>query len=25
VVRNDGSLDELKQSLSRFLETIGAQ
>jgi dephospho-CoA kinase len=23
VVRNDGSLDELKQSLSRFLETIG--
>jgi dephospho-CoA kinase len=25
VVRNDGSLDELKQSLSRFLETIRAQ
>src|SRR4051794_2976017 len=25
VVRNDGSLDELKQSLSRFLATIGAQ
>jgi dephospho-CoA kinase len=25
VVRNDGSLDELKQSLSRFLETIGTQ
>jgi dephospho-CoA kinase len=25
VVRNDGSLDELKQSLSRFLATIGPQ
>jgi dephospho-CoA kinase len=25
VVRNDGSLDELKQSLSRFLDTIGTQ
>jgi dephospho-CoA kinase len=25
VVRNDGSLDELKETLSRFLDTIGTQ
>jgi dephospho-CoA kinase len=25
VVRNDGSVDELKESLSRFLDTIGTQ
>jgi dephospho-CoA kinase len=25
LVRNDGSLDELKGALSRFLETIGPQ